>query len=196
VEDSGLAGGDENELVRRILGGSEKDFRKLVERYQGIVYAVVLGTAANGAEVEDIVQEEFMKIYTGLRGFRGESKLSTWIYRIAKNESLNAAARRKADHRPIEEIEPIASSAGNPEETLGEKRSRETTRRLISRLEERYRIAIELRYMAEKSYTEIAEIMGIPVGTVKTYIHRAKISLKRMLTAESAGNRERRYGIR
>jgi RNA polymerase sigma-70 factor (ECF subfamily) len=150
----------------------------------------------NTTEVEDIVQEVFIKIYTGLRTFRGDSKLSTWIYRIARNESLNAAARLKGNHRPLDEVEPIASSNGNPEEILGGKRSRELIMDLVSRLEEHYRVVIELRYLGEKSYAEIAEIMEIPVGTVKTYIHRAKISLKKMMTAGSARSEKRRYGSR
>ncbi len=190
-----MTGGDDHDLVQRILRGSERAFRKLVEKYQGIVYSVVMGIVGNRIEVEDIVQEVFIKIYTGLSTFRGESKLSTWIYRIARNESLNAAAKLKGSHLSIDEVEPIASSGDNPEEALGISRSRERTRKLISRLDEHYRVVIELRYMGEKSYAEIAEIMNIPVGTVKTYLHRAKTSLKKMLTAESVREEERRYGI-
>ena len=191
-----MTGGDDHDLVQSILHGSERSFRQLVGRYQGIVYSVVLGIVGNRIEVEDIVQEVFIKIYTGLRTFRGESKLSTWIYRIARNESINALARLKGDYRPLDEAEPLVSSLGNPEELLGGKQSRDLIRSLIARLEEHYRVVIELRYLGEKSYAEIAEIMEIPVGTVKTYIHRAKTELKKMLIAESKRNENRRFGIR
>lgn len=191
-----MTGGEDNGLVQNALRGSEKAFRKLVVRYQRIVYSVVLGIVGNRPEVEDIVQEVFIKIYKGLHGFRGESKLSTWIYRIARNESLNAAAKLRSNHRPLEEVVSVASPHGNPEEAFGSRQARERLHRLIARLDEHYRVVIELRYLGEKSYAEIAEIMDIPVGTVKTYIHRAKTVLKDLLTAESAREGKKGYGIK
>lgn len=191
-----MRGDNDLELVRESILGSEKAFRRIIEMHQPVVYSVVRGILGNRAEVDDTVQEIFIKIYRGLPSFRGDSRLSTWIYRIARNESLNAYSRTRHDPQPIEEMEHLASADGNPDEVYGKREIRERLENLLSRLEEHYRVVLELRYMGEKSYMEIAKIMDIPVGTVKTYIYRAKASLKKMLAGSESektlgGNRER-----
>jgi RNA polymerase sigma-70 factor (ECF subfamily) len=177
---------EEHELVLRAIEGNERAFREIVERHQSVVYSVILGIVGDHDDADDIAQDIFIKVYRGLPGYRGDSKLSTWIYRIARNTALNYASKRTYDHRPIDEAHSLASSWDTPEERLSRNVDRVRIRRHLSHLEERYRTAIELRYMGEKSYEEIAGIMEIPVGTVKTYIHRAKASLKTLMETESA----------
>ncbi len=170
-------------LVEKSLRGDEKAFRRLVEMHTPIVYSAVRAILGGCPDVEDTVQEVFVKVYRGLHAFRGESKLSTWIYRIARNEALNVSARVKPDLVAIEEARDIGSKDSGPDKAYTIEREREMLNHLIQRLDERYRVALELRYMGEKSYADISEIMEIPEGTVKTYIHRAKATLKKMLEA-------------
>ena len=109
-------------------------------------------------DVEDVVQEVFIKVYRGLSKYRGDSKFSTWIYRIARNESINAVRKNVISGQPIEDTVIEAPSSTRPDEQ------------------------IELRYLGERSYAEIGDTLDLPIGTVKSYIHRAKIELKRLMT--------------
>ena len=172
----------DQKLVEKSLDGSERAFGILVKRYHALVFSVVRGIMGQRDEVEDVVQEVFIKIYRNLASYRGDAKLSTWIYRIARNEAINALSRSRPDLETLDESSGQVSSEKNPEECLDRKRSKRFVEELLAPLDEQHRIAIELRYMGEKSYTEIAEIMDIPIGTVKTYIYRAKAAMKKRLS--------------
>jgi RNA polymerase sigma-70 factor (ECF subfamily) len=174
-------GSDDAALVEKTIKGSERAFRMLIERYSGVVYAVIRGILGNRHDVEDVVQEVFIKVYRGLPSYRGDAKLSTWMYRIARNQALNVLARPARMHGPIEEARHVASPGAGPDEILRRAELHTEIERLLAGLDEPYRMALELRYMADRSYAEIAEIMDVPVGTIKTHIHRGKLSLKRML---------------
>ncbi len=176
-------------LIEKSLEGSGKAFKKLVDKYQPLVYSVVRGIMGNRDEVEDVTQEVFIKVYRKLATFRGEARLSTWIYRIARNEAINAAKRARSDIGPLDEAERLASSDPGPDRHLESHVTASLVEELLSSLDEQYRVVLELRYMGEKSYAEIAEIMEIPVGTVKTYIHRGKMLLKQRLMHRRQGER-------
>ncbi len=147
-----------------------------------MVFAVVRSVLGNRDEVEDTAQNVFIKIYRGLPRFQGRSKLSSWIYQIARNEALNAASRRRPEVVPVEELELADPDAADPEEEYRDRRLRELLEQYLAQLDEPQRIALDLYYMGDRSYNEIADIMNIPVGTVKTHIHRGKIELRRMMT--------------
>lgn len=198
-----MAGPDERdergESDSRLLGeareGDEKAFRRLVERYHPMAYAVVRGVLGDRSEVEDVLQDVFVKVYKGLAGFRGDAKPSTWIYTIARNEALNAARKASAKSENLEDVSLAAPDESRPDARYEERARREDLDRCLSELDEDFRVALELRYMGEMSYEEISAAMGIPMGTVKTTIHRAKIELKRVMVrkelVESHGKRER-----
>ena len=171
----------DHDLVYKALQGNQKAFRDLVERYHSTAYAVVRGVLGDSDEVEDVLQNVYVKIYRGLVGFRGESRLSTWIYQIARNEAINAARRRRLDGPSVDDIALPAGEAANPETAFGERELSQRMETAMAGLEENYRMALELRYMGERSYEEIAETMGLPIGTVKTYIYRGKAQLKKIL---------------
>jgi len=173
----------DSELVRKAIGGDERAFARIVGDHHGMVFSVVRAILGNRDDVEDTVQDIFIKVYRNLARFRGESKLSTWIYRIAHNESINAVKRVRNDHGPLDEAFGLGTDRGNPDRAHRIRKMRETLEQLMLELDEQYRVVLELRYMGEKSYIEITEIMDIPIGTVKTYIHRAKAALKAGLTA-------------
>lgn len=184
----------ESRLVRQALEGSERAFKTILESNYTLTCSVVRGIMGPTIDVEDVVQEVFIKVFRALPDFRGDSRLSTWIYRIARNEALNARSRRRERTVPIEDCEDLRAEAGNPETSLRRTMAAEHLERLMQRLDEPERLALELRYAGEKTYEEIAEIMGIPLGTVKTHIHRSKLSLKRMMTRSGAASIEKGRG--
>lgn len=185
---------EERKLVRKALAGDEQAFRKILEGHYTLICSVVRGVAGQRGETDDIVQEVFIKIFRALGDFRGDSRLSTWIYRISRNEALNAMDRRKPQVIPIEDCVNLPDTGESPEASYHRRIGRERLERYMQRLDEKQRIAIELRYVGDKSYEEIAEIMDIPLGTVKTHIYRAKLSLKRMMTGSGAKAFEKGYG--
>jgi RNA polymerase sigma-70 factor (ECF subfamily) len=177
-----LPGETDRELVSKALQGNQKAFRRIVERYHSTTYAVVRGVLGDSDEVDDVLQNVYVKIYRGLGGFRGESRLSTWIYQIARNEAINFARRKRLDGPPVDEVVLPAGEASNPEATFGKRELSGHMETAMADLDENYRMALELRYMGERSYEEIAEAMELPIGTVKTYIYRGKVQLKKILT--------------
>lgn len=181
-------------LVEKAVAGDERSFAKILEEHYRLIYSVVRGIAGSTADTEDVVQEVFIKIFRALPGFRGEARLSTWIYRVARNEALNALDKRRPSLVSLEDCEELADSDEDPAAAHVRKVTRERLERLMERLDEPQRMALNLRYMGERSYEEIADIMDIPLGTVKTYIYRGKLSLKRMMTASGAGAFEKGGG--
>jgi RNA polymerase sigma-70 factor (ECF subfamily) len=177
-----LPGEDDARLVAEARDGSEGAFREIVERYHPMAYSVVRGVLGDRADVEDVTQEVFIKVYGALAGFRGESKLSSWIYQIARNEAISHGRRSQIRTEPIENVVVETPAESRPDEEYGRKIRRENLERCLEELDEAFRTVLELRYMGEMSYSEIADAMDLPIGTVKTYIHRAKVELKRVMT--------------
>ena len=176
-----MTGVSDHELVAKALQGNQKAFRAIVERHHATAYSVVRAILGDRDDVDDVLQNVYIKIYRGLAGFRGDARLSTWIYQIARNEAINAARRRRPDTQPIEEIAVAAPESSSPEAEYGRQERGQQLEKAMAGLEEDYRVALELRYMGERSYEEIAEVMGLPLGTVKTYIHRGKAQLRRAM---------------
>lgn len=169
-------------LVEETRAGSERAFREIVERYHAMTFAVVRGILGDRSDVEDVMQEVFIKVYRGLGGFRGDAKLSSWIYQIARNEALNRARKPGAVETPIEDVVIESPEDTRPDKEYHKKIEREYLEQCLAEIDENLRTALELRYMGEMSYEEIAGTMGLPIGTVKTYIHRGKIELKRVMS--------------
>lgn len=176
-----MPGAEEYELISNVLRGNQKAFREIVERYHSMAYAAVRAVMGERDEIEDVLQGVFIKVYQGLNRFRGDAKLSTWIYRIARNEAINHVARVVPETVPVDSIETEAAASENPERKYRKRRLRAQLEAGLSRLESDQRMAIELRYLGERSYQEIAEIMDIPLGTVKTHIFRGKVALRKIL---------------
>ncbi|HEX5130906.1 MAG TPA: RNA polymerase sigma factor [Candidatus Krumholzibacteria bacterium] len=172
----------DTELVARSLRGDDRAFRDLLARHHAVAYAVVRAILGDSDDVDDVMQLVYLKAYKGLGSFRGDAKFSTWLYQIARREAIDGARGRKRNTTDIDEIALPAPARDAADATLKERDTRERVQSAMGELDELHRTAIELRYMAEKPYEEIAAIMGIPEGTVKTYVHRGKIELKRILS--------------
>ncbi len=180
-----MPGDTDHELVAKALQGNQKAFKSIIERCHTTAYAAVRGVLGDSDEVEDVLQSVYIKVYRGLAGFRGDSKLSTWVYQIARNEAINAARKHRPEVKPLEDMELPSSGGDDPEAAYGKRELGEQVEQALANLDENYRMALELRYMGERSYDEIAELMELPVGTVKTYIYRGKAQLKKIITKRS-----------
>ncbi len=186
-----MRGETDHDLLEKAKSGDRKAFGKIVEKHTGVVYAAVRSVLGSRGDIDDAVQEAFIRIYRGLPSFTGRSSLSTWIWSVARNNTINIRAKERDDVIPLDKTAEIASNRLGPEAEFARRSAAEDIEYLLSRLEGDYRQVIELRYLAGKKYHEIAEMLDMPEGTVKTLIHRARIKMKRMMDErDKAGRRE------
>ena len=174
---------NEKEVVTRILNGDMRAFELLVKQYERLVFYVVHRLVKEQQAAEDICQEVFIKVYNSLVRFNFQSKLSTWIARIAYLTSINHLRkynREKASDYP-ENIENYHFTADTPEQLLTRKDTANYVGQLILQLPEKYRTVLTLYHLNEFSGPEIEEITGMPEGTVKSYLFRARKLLKEKL---------------
>jgi RNA polymerase sigma-70 factor (ECF subfamily) len=172
------------ELVQQILNGNSNAFRFLVAKHQRLVLHVVGRIVQRQEDIEDICQEVFMKVYSKIGKFRGEAKLSTWIARIAYNTSISHL--RKEDRDELSYDERPALVAGETDESTHHQsiETAEIKNYLMMKIEElpvQYRTVLTLFHLEEFSYREIEEITGMPEGTIKSYLSRARKILKEKL---------------
>lgn len=176
--------------IRRALDGDQNAFKQIMTKYHGPIFAMVYRMVHIREEAEDLVQETFIKAFNSLNSFNEAYAFSTWLYKIAVNNCIDYFRKKRLRTFPLEN--PIQAKEGEikrdfPDiETTPENRmiSDEKTSKIenaINRLPEKYRIAIELRHKDDKSYEEIADILKIPLGTVKARIFRAREMLKKEL---------------
>jgi RNA polymerase sigma-70 factor (ECF subfamily) len=171
----------DNQLIEEARGGDALAFRSLVERYEDVVAAVVIGMLGPGDEADDVGQETFIRFYRSLDQFRGEASLKTYVSRIAMNLSLNALKRRKRslDRWAALDDQPEPGDDRTPE-TGHERRERIlAVRRAIAGLSDKHRPVVVLRMVEGYSTRETADILGVPEGTVLSRLARA---LKRLET--------------
>ncbi|NKV32943.1 sigma-70 family RNA polymerase sigma factor [Rhodococcus hoagii] len=167
----------DGELLALCRQGHETAFAELVGRYRHRLWSICFRVAGNREDAEEAVQDTLTSAWQNLHKFRGEAKVSTWLYRIAANASLAVVRKRKetvADFDVIELEDPAPLTADRVADV-------DAVRRALSELPEDFRVAIVLREFAEMSYADIAEHQGIPVATVKTRINRARTQLTALL---------------
>jgi len=171
--------------------GDEDAFRELLRRYERPVFALLYRMVRDRAQAEDLAQETFVKILNGIRSYRPEFKFSSWVFKIANNAAIDHLRRRGLDtislHGAPDATTPerIAATTlqlpDRRETPLEELEARElgsAIERAIGRLRPEYRSCILLRHVEGHSYEEIADMLELPLGTVKTYIHRARNELR------------------
>jgi RNA polymerase sigma-70 factor, ECF subfamily len=174
----------DRDLVNRCRG-SEGDaaFRELVDQYKGMVFAVISRSVSDRSLVEDLAQDVFVRVHRGLRSFRGDARLSTWICRIAMNVCADARQRAprevSLDAAPAGAAPPPAAIVSDP--AFADLELRDRVAKGMARLSERSRLVLTLHYFAGRGYEEIAGALEVPLGTVKTHLHRAKQELREIL---------------
>lgn len=178
---------DEKHILERAKRGELDAFEELVRRYEKRVYAVALRSSGSPEDAADIVQEVFLRAWRSIESFRGDSGFSTWLFRITMNLCVDFARHKQAQPQTqsmVDEEEnerPMPDTAPMPEEHL---ENRELGRELAAALEEiseEHRRIVLLRDVSGMSYTEIAEVLEISEGTVKSRLSRARIALRKVL---------------
>ena len=179
----------DSDLVVRAIAGREDGFEELVRRYQRPIVAYVYRMVGDYDAALDLTQEVFIKVYNSLARYRAEFKFSTWIYRIAHNSAIDHLRR----HNPrLEDLErgdgeggsyekPFASGAPTPEQLSERSERRAEIEEVVATLPPAYRELITLRHALDFSYDEIAEVTGLPLGTVKNRIFRAREAMREEL---------------
>lgn len=186
-----LPAATDQEVVTLARKGIEAAYRELVRRYERPVFSLIFRMVRNRELAEDLSQETFIKVLNALDSYRPEYKFSSWVFKIANNAAIDHLRRRELDTLSLEGsphaetpqmVEATALQIGERGETqLEEVENKELggeIERAIAKLRPEYRTCILLRHVEGRAYEEIAEILNLPLGTVKTYIHRARNELR------------------
>jgi RNA polymerase sigma-70 factor (ECF subfamily) len=183
---------EERRFLERLQARDERAFNELVIAYEHRVFRLVFRMLGRREEAEDMAQEVFVQVFKAIGQFRGDSKLGTWIYRVAvnlcKNRIKYLARRHDGSQAPLDTAEPVAPDGGarvatyadvaRPDDMVEGYQVERIVQRCISEVEPEFREVLVLRDVEDLSYEEIAEITGLPEGTVKSRIHRGRHMLK------------------
>src|SRR2546423_9822761 len=181
-------------FVSRLQANEDAAYDELVRSYSGPIYHVAYRMLGDSAEASDVVQEIFLKVFRNIAGFKGEAALKTWIFRIAFSEILNRLRWWKRRHRfatvSLDDqpngsgtgaAHAVASSSPTPEQVLQSKEQETAIQQALGRLSREHRSIIVLRDIEGFSYNEIADVLGVSIGTVKSRLARARADLKQSL---------------
>ncbi|MBL0068873.1 MAG: RNA polymerase sigma factor [Chitinophagaceae bacterium] len=184
---------NENELIQGLKSGDEASFKYLVENYKDRIFNTAIGIVQNAEDAEDVAQEVFIQVYRSIHSFKGESKLSTWMYRIATTRSLDLLRSRKSKKRfgfmqrlfgegnePLYEIPDF----NHPGVAMDRKETAAKLFKAIAQLPENQKAAFTLHKLEDLSYQEISEVMQTSVPAVESLMHRAKQNLKKIFEKE------------
>ncbi len=193
-------GTDDFRLIESLRAGSEEAYEELIARFQQPVYAPCLRLLNNEGEASDVAQEVFLKVFRSIGSFRGQSSIKTWIYRIAINEAHNARRwfarhRRReveldtetSDSRPWTDL--IPDGGRSPFDMAVDHEQAGMIQAALDRINPVFREVVVLRDITDLSYEEIADILGISLGTVKSRILRGREALREELTGQSKSRR-------
>ncbi len=188
---------EDSRLIQAALGGDDAAYKRLMKKYHDAIYNFIYRMIHDKHQVEDLTQEAFIKAFASLASFNEEFAFSTWLYKIATNNSIDYIRKRKLQtysiDKPIEAkdsdyaFELPDDSYEADKDMISDQRAR-MLNEAIGKLPEKYRKVIRLRHVDEKSYEEIAEQLKLPIGTVKAHIFRAREMLYKSLK-----NRIRHY---
>ena len=181
---------DERILVEQLKQGDEAAFKTIVETWQNMVFNTALGIVQNSEDAEDIAQEAFVQVHQSIGSFKGESKFSTWLYRITVAKALDHERRKKRKKRfafvkslfgDESEVVVHPPDFNHPGVALDKKENAAVLFRAISELPENQRIAFTLHKVDGLSYQEVSEVMNTSVSSVESLMHRAKTNLRKQL---------------
>jgi len=176
-------------LVEETLAGNQLSFQLLVERHQARLFRVVQGYTRNASEVEDIVQDSLLKAYSKLASFKHQASFTTWLQRIAVNTALDFL--KKCGRSPVQSVEDPEVLAGPegvdrkriaaPDARMQTEEIAEITHRVLEELPDIFRVVLVMREFEERAYQEIADQLGISIGTVESRLFRARARFKEAL---------------
>jgi RNA polymerase sigma-70 factor (ECF subfamily) len=183
---------DERRLLDRLLERDEQAFNEIVRLYKDKVFSLIYRMLGSRPEAEDVAQEVFITVFKNIESFRGEAKFSTWLLRIAANHSKNRIkhlARRPTEGADPDDVSqlralpdrpqpPVQARIETPDAMLEAAQTERLMQEAIANLPEDQRLLVVLRDVEEMSYQEIEEITGLPEGTIKSRLHRARMAIK------------------
>ncbi len=184
---------EDSRILRGLRAGIEEAYEELIDRYEQPLYGMIFRLLGNQVDAADVVQEVFLKVFRTINSFRGQSSLRTWIYRIAVNEAHNhrrwftrhrwhevSIEEEEGDHRSP--LEYTADPGRSPYDQTLENENKNAIERALARINPVFRTAVVLRDIQNLSYDEIAEILQVSLGTVKSRILRGREALRREIT--------------
>jgi RNA polymerase sigma-70 factor (ECF subfamily) len=181
---------NELELIQQLRAGDEGAFKSLVANYQDLVYNTALGIVQNSEDAEDVTQEVFIQVYRSIDQFKGDARLSTWIYRITTTKALDHIRSRKRKKRfafitslfgPNDELVHEPVDFQHPGVALDRKEQAALLFKMIDQLPENQKVAFTLHKTEELSYQEIADVMKLSVSAVESLLFRARQNLRKLL---------------
>jgi RNA polymerase sigma factor (sigma-70 family) len=181
----------ESSFIAQLKSGDEQAFQQLIQEYQQKVLNTCYGFINSKEEAEDLTQDVFIEVFRSVPQFNGDSKLSTWMYRIAVTKSLEELRRRKRQKRAVyfksligldiaQEI--VATKDRNAQDLLEDEQRMHILKNAVDKLPENQRIAFTLHKYEQLSYKEVSDIMGVSLSAIESLMHRAKANLKKDLT--------------
>lgn len=176
---------DERDLVARCRRGEEAAFRDLVDRYSPMVFALASRLVRPPLRAEDIAQETFLRVHRGLALFRGDASLATWIYRIVSNVAFEARRREHPRDQSLDD-DAAGPAPGTRDRAFSDLELRDRLDKAMARLPEHYRVLVHAHYVKGVKYEDLASALNLPLGTVKTHLHRAKRLLRDTLAGDLA----------
>jgi len=183
----------ERSLLRRLVDRDERAFRELIDEHRDRVFNITYRMLGNRAEAEDVAQEVFITVFKQIENFRGDSKFSTWLYRVTVNHCKNRikylARRHDRDRDELDEtsqqqngaVNGAPVRAKNPDKALEAAQMEKLLQDAIASLDDEQRAVVILRDVEDLSIEEICEITGLPDGTVKSRLHRARLVLRKKM---------------
>ena len=180
---------NENQLIAKVKLGNTEAFRSIVDHYRDAVYGLSLRLVSNQMEAEELAHDTFLKVFKSITSYRGESKFSTWLYRITYNTCISHLRKNKPDHVEIQEYHG-SSNFNSGYDNLMKDDNTNAIKIILKNLKPDDRAIIQLFYLEENSIKEISEITGFTNANVKVKLHRSKQKLKSMME-ENGFNLER-----
>jgi len=175
--------GHEDNLIKRCRDGDQRAMEQIVKLYEKQVYNTAFGIVGNQEDAQDITQDVFLTIWNKIGQFKFRSKFSTWIYQIAKNQSLNLKnlkKRRRTDATEIDDSQTwVPVDEKTPETTLLVNEQQKLLLRALDNLKEKHRTILVLREMEALSYDDISKVLGCSIGRVKSRLHEARLALRK-----------------
>lgn len=184
---------DDHRLIAECLQGRPEAFGELVRRYQQRLYHTAYRLVGNAEDAQDVVQEAFLHAYQSLASFKGDSLFFTWLYRIAVNTAISLKRKQRAvlslhARQELESrLEPADVSVGaQPHQALEQAEEVQRLQRALAQLSPEHRTVLILKELEGHKYETMAEILGVPIGTIRSRLHRARLELREILRREEA----------
>jgi RNA polymerase sigma-70 factor (ECF subfamily) len=170
-------------LIERCRSGSDAAVRDLVDRYKKLVYGVILRTVDDRSAADDLAQEVFLRVHKGLPAFRGESSLSTWLFRITRNVCAEVRDQRQF----LESLDAVDDdrqpriNLGTADRAFADLELRDRLDKALAQLPSAVRFMVSAHYLGGQKYEDLAQALDMPIGTLKAHLHRAKQRLRALL---------------